>query len=195
MHTVRRPFASQRPDPVRSIDRSRRGGGGRRGGNMDRGGGGGGGGRENSKIRRERLRLRGERKRLVGERGGGATRSVSEGKLASRMADADYESSTSRQPRPVRAATSYTWTRARCEPSRCEMHATLHLRCHQPASPDHVHDLPLLSPFPPRRSITRQSLSINERTLREPPERNFRDIRLSLLRARARLLRASLFKR
>lgn len=161
MHTVRRPFASQRPDPVRSIDRSRRGGGGRRGGNMDRGGGGGGGGRENSKIRRERLRLRGERKRLVGERGGGATRSVSEGKLASRMADADYESSTSRQPRPVRAATSYTWTRARCEPSRCEMHATLHLRCHQPASPDHVHDLPLLSPFPPRRSITRQSLSIN----------------------------------
>lgn len=149
---------------------------------MDRGGGGGGGGRENSKIRRERLRLRGERKRLVGERGGGATRSVSEGKLASRMADADYESSTSRQPRPVRAATSYTWTRARCEPSRCEMHATLHLRCHQPASPDHVHDLPLLSPFPPRRSITRQSLSINERTLREPPERNFRDIRLSLAR-------------
>lgn len=112
---------------MKSMDRSRGGGGGRREGNMDRGGSSaakirnrGVGGEEwlaNSFSRflftRFVVGVGGKRRdggRMDGRRHERTTRRdaaireerVSEGKLASRMADADYESSTSRQPRPVR---------------------------------------------------------------------------------------------
>lgn len=171
---------------MKSMDRSRGGGGGRREGNMDRGGSsaakirnrGVGGGKNGWRIPFHGSFLLDSWSGLAEKEGmeGGW---MEEGTSGRRGVTRRFARSASRReswrrgwPMPTTkarrrasrglcAATStYTWTRARCESSRCEMHATLHLRYRPTCLPDHAHDLPLLSPFRPRRSIIPRSLSI-----------------------------------